>query len=403
MFYKRVFFFLFVLITFCNGYLFIKRDDYKFVKQSAYTEIYPNYLTSIKAFKKINDSTLEVAINKINSKQNDTSIILNLKKGINDYFVIERWLQDSLKVTIEYLATEDYAKQGNSLQGGITIYNSTQTQNIEQTNLNKWKDDEITSTPLERNLVNQLLKDSIKIEDRDITVEKVRKIGTYLSHHLRNAVGLPTDSLLNLSVYNQYKCGIKGDKIWCGNYANIFNLFCKQANVKTRYVEINKQYSNFAGNLHIFNEYFIAEQGKWAAIDLLNNNLFYRNSFGDFLNAVQIKNASALDSSIKVFKASSDKSLAIVNFSSLPKSFFDTYNNTKELKFYLSLNYNEDNNFIKKFKRYFQKKYYCELYSDSSIIDNKKFYIKQFLLLLQAIFTLAFLIACLTKLIFPKK
>lgn len=403
MFYKRIFFFLLVLITFCNGYLFIKRDEYTFVKQSAYAEIYPNYLTSVKAYKKINDSTLEVIINKTNPKLNDTTIQLNLKKGVNDYFVIKQWLQDSLKITVEYFATEEYAKQGNSMLGGITIYNSPLTQNIEQTYLDKWRDDEIASTPLERNLVNELLKDSIKISDRDITVEKVRKIGTYLSYHLRHAVGLPTDSLLSLSVYNQYKCGIKGDKIWCGNYANIFNLFCKQANVKTRYVEINKQYSNFAGNLHIFNEYFIPEQGKWVAIDLLNNNLFYRNSIGELLNAVQIKNASALDSSIKVFKASSDTSLAIVNFSSLPKSFFDTYNNTKDVKFYLSLNYNEDNNFIKKLKRYFQKKYYYELYSDSAIADNKKFYTKQFLLLLQAIFTLAFFIGVLTKFILHKK
>jgi len=371
--YKRIFYILFLLITLCTIYLFINRDGYRFIKQSAYSEIYPNYLPSIQAFKSINDSTVEVILNKSNLDSSNKSTILNLKKGIHDYVVVNKQGQDSLKVTIEYLATEDYEKQGNSLQGGITIYNSPLTQNSKETNLDKWRDDEITSTPLERNLVNELLKDSIKIDDKDNTVEKVRKIGTYLSFHLRNAVGLPTDSLLNLSVFNQYKCGIKGEKIWCGNYALIFMLFCKQAGVKTRYVEINKLYSVFPGNLHIFNEYFITEQGKWAAIDLLNNTLFYKNNYGDFLNAVQIKNANAADSSIKVFKATSDTSLAEVNFSSLPKSFFDTYNPTKELKFYLSLNYNESNNLFKKFKRYFQKKYYYELYSDSSIIDNKNF------------------------------
>ncbi len=401
--YKRIFYILFLLITLCTIYLFINRDGYRFIKQSAYSEIYPNYLLSIQAFKSINDSTVEVILNKSNLDSSNKSTILNLKKGIHDYVVVNKQGQDSLKVTIEYLATEDYEKQGNSLQGGITIYNSPLTQNSKETNLDKWRDDEITSTPLERNLVNELLKDSIKIDDKDNTVEKVRKIGTYLSFHLRNAVGLPTDSLLNLSVFNQYKCGIKGEKIWCGNYALIFMLFCKQAGVKTRYVEINKLYSVFPGNLHIFNEYFITEQGKWAAIDLLNNTLFYKNNYGDFLNAVQIKNANAADSSIKVFKATSDTSLAEVNFSSLPKSFFDTYNPTKELKFYLSLNYNESNNLFKKFKRYFQKKYYYELYSDSSIIDNKNFYIKQFLLFIQALCIVIFFIGLLAKPILNKK
>jgi hypothetical protein len=399
MFYKRVFLFLFLLITISNIYIFLNRDNYRFVKQSSSAELYPNYLTSIKSYKKINDSILEVIINKDNGKYNG-GIELKLKKGVQDYYLVD----SSIKITVEYLATEDYAKYGNSLQGGITIYNSPLLQDYEKLEINKWKaDEEIASTPLERNLVNTILEDSIKVSNKDITLEKVRKIATYLSYHLRNAAGLPTDSLLSLSPYNQYIYGIKGQKIWCGNYAQIFMLFCKQANIKTRYVEINKTYNNLPGNLHIFNEYYIPEQGRWAAIDLLNNNIFYLNKYGEYLNAIQIKNANPTDSTIKVFKAASDTSFTIVNFSSLSKSFFDAYNATKDLKYYLSLDYNEGNSFLKKFKRYFTNKYYYEFYSDSEMVDNKKFYIKSLFLWLQAIFTLLLIIGFAAKLMLPKK
>jgi hypothetical protein len=404
MFYKRVFLFLFLLITISNIYIFLNRDDYRFVKQSSYAELYPNYLTSIKSYKKINDSTLEVVINKTNFKLSDKVVQVKLKKGIHDYDVFEKTSADSLKITVEYLATEDYAKYGNSLQGGITIYNSPLLHDLKNTELSKWKaNEEISSTPLERNLVNTILEDSIKVISTEPTIEKIKKISTFLAYKLRNAVGLPTDSLLSLSPYNQYFCGSKGQKIWCGNYAQIFMLFCKQANIKTRYVEINKLYNNLPGNLHIFNEYYITEQGKWAAIDLLNNNLFYKNNFGEFLNAVQIKNANAGDTSIKVFKANSDTSLVQISFSYLPKAFFDTYNSTKDLKYYLSLDYNEGNSLFKKFKRYFTNKYYYEFYSDNEIVNNKKFYTKSLFLWLQSIFTLIFIIGFAAKLMLPKK
>lgn len=404
MFYKRVFLFLFLLITVSNIYIFFNRDDFRFIKQSSYTNLYPNYLTSIKSYEKINDSTLEVVVNKTNFKLTDKAVQLKLKKGIHDYDVIEKTSTDSLKITVEYLATEDYANQGNSLQGGITIYNSPLLQNLENTALSKWKaDDEMTSTPLERNLVNTILKDSIKIIASESTNEKVKKISIFLAYRLRNAVGLPTDSLLSLSPYNQYVCGSKGQKIWCGNYAQIFMLFCKQANIKTRYIEINKTYNNLPGNLHIFNEYYIPEQGKWAAIDLLNNTIFFRNQFGEYLNAIQVKNTNPLDSTIKVFKAVSDSSLSIVNFSSLPKAFFDTYNSTKDLKYYLSLDYNEGNSFFKKFKRYFTNKYYYEFYLDEEMVNNKKGYFKIFFLWLQAIFTLLFILDFATKLMLNKR
>ncbi|MBL0145454.1 MAG: hypothetical protein IPP48_06520 [Chitinophagaceae bacterium] len=248
MFYKNFFLVLLILVTAGNLCIYVNRNNYSFVKQSTYAQIYPNYnLSTIKKFNKINDSTLEVVLNKTNKKLTDESKIIKLQKGVNAYKIAGASSTDSITIAVEYFATEDYAKQGNSLNGGITIYNTPLPQATQLTDLSKWRDDEITVSPQEEVALKQLLKDSMGITESESTINKVKKIGTYLSYKLRNAAGLPTDSLLRLSVFNQYKSGLNGVKIWCGNYANIFNLFAKNAGIKTRYVEINKTVNGFAG------------------------------------------------------------------------------------------------------------------------------------------------------------
>ncbi len=410
MIYRKLFFFLFVCVTAANIYIYLNRNDFTFVKQSTCNEIYPDYSTlTANKFIIINDSTLDVVTNNATDKpinwiiKKDGSAYatytgihprLVLEKGSRKYTIFNN-AGDSFYLQAEYLANEDYRKYHLTKQGGISIFNSNLLQAKELNNLDKWRDDEVAVTAEEGQEVLQILKDSIKILSTDLTVDKVKKIGCYLSYNLYKSNGIPADSLLNLSVFNQYKSACKGAPIWCGNYAMIFNLFAFKAGIKTRHVDINKIRSGVEGNLHLFNEYYIPEQKKWAAIDLTFNNIFYINKEGNLLNAVEVKNANPADTSIKVLKAQTATELHSIAFSELENSFKDIYNSHSDLKFYLSLNYNESNSFIKKLKRYFVKKYYYELYSDNTIIDNRNFYIKQFLLMLQYVFTALLFLAIL--------
>jgi hypothetical protein len=418
MIYRKLFFFLFVCVTAANIYIYLNRNDFTFIKQSTSNEIYPDYSTlTANKFIIINDSTLDVVTNNATDKPTTWAIKKNgsayaIYTGINPRLVLEKGTRtytifnntgDSFYLQAEYLANEDYKKHQLTKQGGISIFNSDLLQEKKLNNLDKWRDDEVAVTTQEEQEILKILKDSIKIISTDITVEKVKKIGCYLSYNLYKSNGIPADSLLNLSVFNQYKCAVKGSPIWCGNFAMIFNLFAFKAGIKTRHVEINKIRSGIEGNLHLFNEYYIPEQKKWAAIDLTFNNIFYIGRDGKLLNAVEVKNTNPADSSIKVSQAQTATDLHSIAFSELDNSFKDIYNSHSDLKFYLSLNYNESNSFIKKLKRYFVKKYYYELYSDNTIIDNKKFYFKPFLLILQYIITALLLLVILFKFTRNKK
>jgi hypothetical protein len=293
------------------------------------------------------------------------------------------------------MSAEDYNQFKLTRNSTLLIFKSTLLQPQGINKLDKWKDDEVSSTAEEDAAITAVLKDSIKLISGEPTVEKIKKIGSYLGFKLFPSRGTPSDSLNNLSAYQKYTCAINGSPIWCGNYTMIFNLFALKAGIKTRHVEISKTWGTVPGNLHVFNEFYIPEQRKWAAIDLTFNNILYTDKEGNLLNAVQIKNAVKQDSSIKVFRPQSATALVAERFDRQEPLFYETYNADNDLKFYLSLNYNESNNFYKKLLRYFQKKYYYESYSDNSQVDNRKFWQKQLFLLLQLIMTVLLVLALL--------
>lgn len=410
MLYKRIFLLLFIAITVVNVYVYRNRDDYTFKKQSTYNEIYPSYSSFTAAkFNVLNDSTIVIAANDVSNKNSQWVINkdrqpyavftglypqLTVPKGKHDFTVFNTQ-KDSFCVQAEYMSAEDYGQFKLTRSSTLLIFNSTLLQPPGINNLDKWKDDEVISTPDEATAVAAVLKDSMKVSGNETTIDKIKKIGCYLGFKLFPSRGTPSDSLGNLSVFNKYTAAVKGSPIWCGNYTMIFNLFALKAGIKTRHVEISKTWGTVPGNLHVFNEFYIPEQRKWAAIDLTFNNIFYTDTKGNLLNAVQVKNAGKQDSTIKVFRPQSATELVAERFDQLEPLFFETYSANNDLKFYLSLNYNESNVFYKKLLRYFQKKYYYESYSDNSQMDNRKFWQKQLFLLLQLIITALLLIALL--------
>ena len=410
MLYKRIFLLLFIAITAVNIYVYRNRDSYTFKKQSTYNEIYPSYsgFTAAK-FSVLNDSTFEIAANDIGNKNSQWVINKDgqpytVFKGLypqvivpngKHNFTVFNKNKDSFCVQAEYMSAEDYNQFKLTRSSTLLIFNSTLLQPPGINNLDKWKDDEVISSPDEAAAVAAVLKDSMKVTDNETTVEKIKKIGCYLGFKLFPSRGTPSDSLGNLSVYKKFTAALTGSPIWCGNYTMIFNLFALKAGIKTRHVEISKTWGTVPGNLHVFNEYYIPEQKKWAAIDLTFNNIFYTDTKGNLLNAVQVKNAGKQDSTIKVLRPHSATELVAERFDLQEPLFFETYSADNDLKFYLSLNYNESNVLYKKLLRYFQIKYYYESYSDNSQVENRKFWQKQLFLLLQLIMTVLLVLALL--------
>ena len=272
----------------------------------------------------------------------------------------------------------------------ITIYKSDFPDVTIASAIDKWKDDEIPVSKEEAVIIQSILKDSAGILSNDNTVDKIKKMGQYISSRLLGCDGFPGKGLNGLSVLEQYKAAFNGQKLWCGNYAQIINLFSRAAGIKTRMVMISRDYGSITGNVHVFNEYYIPEQKNWAATDFLFNNISYIDGGGKLLNGIELKNMNPDDSSVKVLRAGKAGTIDTMPISILGPDFFEVYSRDKELHFYTAIYRENIYSFKQKMLRYFTKTGWYEIYSDNRVVDNMKYYVKIFFLALWLFFIFLF-------------
>lgn len=395
---------LLLLITCSNVYVFINRDEYAYINQSTYTQLYP--LTgnpSISGLKTINDSTIRIITGNPSPKKIEWQIITDslaaltqnasspefvLQKGVHNYTIFTNDLPDTIRIKAEYVAKDSNTENDKARKPGITIYKTNLPVLSAIADTARWNDNEVPVSAAEKDLIQKILNDSMGIKANDITVDKIKKMGAYLGTRLLDGGGLPPKSVRELSIFGQYGAVCRGQKIWCGNYALVFNLFARAAGIKSRNISISRSYGGAEGNLHVFNEYYIPEQRSWAAIDLMFNNIMYTDASGKLLNAVDVKNANPGDNSIQVLRAAAKDYLVSKPFSTLETDFFEFFGRDKNLSFYNTVYQGNSNSFKEKISRYFTKTSSTEIYSDNIIYDNLKFYIKQLFLLLEIILLL---------------
>lgn len=419
----KVFILLSAILLFINICILVNRDNFLYEKQSSYYELYPDYNTlSIKSFKIVNDAALLIKLNNDCTKPRNWSIkkngvikeindfepILLLNVGVSDYKIVSADFNDSLKLKIEYYPDSFFKKIGSNEGPRITIFRSKiPEKKIPQ--LEKWKNNHVDLSTEELISLKQVLANDVGIKSYDNTYTKAHKIAQYLCFKISNSKGTPNIHTKNLSVYKQYLAALRNEKIDCGIYAGIFSLFATQSNVINRIIELKHNYGTFNGNIHVFNEYYIDEKKKWAATDIMLNNIAYIDNTGDLMNAVQVKNHALTNRADFVFKSNifsqSKDSITKVPFSDLGEGFFNYYYYDKDLCYYYDVNLNRVYSLKEKIKRYIKTNVWMETYSDIKIINNKLFYLKQFFLLALLLLFLSTLISYLIerKLLLNKK
>ena len=376
------------IVTSCNIYIFFNRDDFAYLKQSSYAELYP--VTGNPSVKKIvreGDSTLRVipvltatmplnwviimdgtGIDTINA----VDPVIKLSSGVHEYKLYTTGLPDTISIKAEYESAQTVKNIGKGTTSLITIYKSDFPDVTVASAIDKWKDDEIPVSKEEAAIIQSILKDSAGILSIDNTVVKIKKVGQYISSRLFGCDGFPGKGLNGLSVLEQYKAAFNGQKLWCGNYAQIINLFSRAAGIKTRMVMISRDYGNITGNVHVFNEYYIPEQKNWATTDFLFNSISFLDGAGKLLNAVELKNINPADSSVKVLRAGKAGTIDTMPVSILGPDFFEVYSRDKELHFYTAIYKENIYSFKQKIVRYFSKTGWYEIYSDNRVVDNVK-------------------------------
>ena len=139
----------------------------------------------------------------------------------------------------------------------------------------------------EAETVRTMLREQADVREADTTIERIEKVGCFLLNHLDDKRGVPPADLMSRSPLEQFQRARDGEvKVWCANMAAIFVMFGNGAGVPTRLVSVGGRLNEIKLTGHTFCECFIAEQQRWAYVDLMSRKLLVRNHEGDCLGAV---------------------------------------------------------------------------------------------------------------------
>ncbi len=113
--------------------------------------------------------------------------------------------------------------------------------------------------------------------------ERARIIADFLRKNFSDRKGVPSGELQSKTPAGQFSLlrNNQKEKIWCGNWSNIFAYFCWNRGIPTRIIEINKP-----GDHHVVNECYIPEDSCWGLVDLTNNIILPRDRNGNYHNLI---------------------------------------------------------------------------------------------------------------------
>lgn len=255
-----------------------------------------------------------------------------------------------------------------------------------QENLKKWEKF-IYDYPAEE------LKEAKQITDRIIknptnSYSTIQDIASFIYNRFKHQMGRPSNALSLSSPLIQYKklCASPAEKLWCGNYAQIFSFFCWSQGIVSRSVEIMKPNDH-----HVLNECFLPEISQWVMVDITNNLLLIQNKQGKLLDLIAFKDSLKKSAPLYVYEASE----ASVNTKSLNQgaSAISTYyKDDYPLFYYHRIDNNKVYSAAGKVKRYlFPVSWYNIL--DNKGQNNVLFFIKQTVILLWIVLFFAFLVS----------
>ena len=235
---------------------FFHKDDHAYVNQVSYADLYP--LVANEAVDTITNEgnhTLSLHLKNPSSKLLNWVQVVDgkqtnysahnpqffLQPGLNEYEVTSSAVPDTFSARIEYLP----ATGGGDSIIAITKLNAAKV-SIKNIVGSRAVDAKVSDT--EDQQLNKLLTDSMGLKASMTTNEKVEHICLFLHDRIYTSAGIPSEQMLQRSVLEQYKTACKGEKIWCGIYASIFNLFATRAGIICRDVELKINYGSILGN-----------------------------------------------------------------------------------------------------------------------------------------------------------
>jgi hypothetical protein len=120
-----------------------------------------------------------------------------------------------------------------------------------------------------------------KVGQTGSTLDQIRGISNLLLAHFDDQRGVPSANLLSKTPFGQFNFLRlhPEEKLWCGNWSNLFAYFGWNRGIITRIVEINKP-----GDHHVFNECYVPDLNEWVLVDLTNKIILPPDGKGKYLN-----------------------------------------------------------------------------------------------------------------------
>lgn len=389
---QRLLLIVFFLLTIANLLIYVNRDKgFNYVQQAAYNDLYPNVNKGIASIhiQKENIAVIDLkgysAAIKWNVECNDNILLkdqsipvhFELKERTNRYLL--RANDPGLKpivLDLDYAPAALYKKSGSSVATNYEIhYCSEPFVTADSSSLTKWIDQLDYTDAAELKNVQQLLTDSLHIKSKDSTVNKIKAIGNFIYRAVKDQMGIPPDSLANYSAYRQFCFARDGQtKIWCANITDIFHLFSSAAGIVTRKVGLTGKKEVFNTGLHSANECYLPETGEWAYVDITQNILLLTDSTGKTINTVDLYHLKQLNQTGNIILYSStDSAIAAGKYLEPSKKYVWREN---EILFPYPYTPGTLYSWSNKLTRYLSRNTWLEIYSEKTVYDNSRFYVK---------------------------
>lgn len=397
-----------LLLAFATVFIFIKRKDYEFKKQSTYDELYQPF--EAKGIQKLdinkNNALLHLTgypANWVWKLKIDTAVITSfqspfqfqLKENIHHYyFIAPDSSANAIELIIDYASKEQYAITKNSTEENTEIRYASVPFIIPQNS--KWEYDYNYISEEEKTKSKALLQTTIGITVSDTDTVKFKKIAAYIYKILSPKMGAPPDSLFTLTPYEQLQCILTTNvEVWCGNFSELLNYFCTLANLKIRKVGFIGSIDGVSVGVHAANEIYLPGLGGWVYTDLTQNLLFVTDEKGRYLNAADLITYKTLQQNplLNAMQFIND-TVQYLPITAPEKLYGWKYS---ELIYPYPHNPKTLYSFTNKWKRYFTETVWFELYNPTKIYNNRNFYLKQYLFVSLLVLCVLFLLSLFIK------
>jgi hypothetical protein len=198
---------------------------------------------------------------------------------------------------IRFITKEFYAARGMKHTNVYTLKPSCPVGKFPQYSVDDWTDD--YHYVGEKNLAeaDRILREDVGIQAGEPTFAKMEKLAGYLRRELINARGVPKDDFRWMNpflIFQEMQAGT--GKGWCTQHGQIWVFFANRAGIPTRLLLGSRTQGNqFLYTGHTWAESFIAEQGRWAYVDLSHSHIYITDKNGLVLNTAELMHLNQHD------------------------------------------------------------------------------------------------------------